>query len=260
MGSFQGHCHIREGGHHFPFSVSSTRFSLSSSQCSSSVQRSPPTRSRTDRVQHIQGCRSTSPHPSLRRVRVLSCSCPVVISPYLVPPSLFPSCNGKSWVSVLRVSGAMHASLASQHKTLPYFHSMLNQPTGMLRDMCLCTDSWEIWPCTVVSLSEAVFMVEWEVLWLNFNWSYTLLPKKERIKVKTYFQPQQLWLTLHGWLIWKWAKQSCVLWFAIMLLVLFISLFYDGKKMDTKEAGWESIQGCWILFSPAHTYQVSIQM
>lgn len=41
------------------------------------------------------------------------------LPPCLVFPSLFPSCNGKSWVSVLRVSGAMHASLASQHNTLP---------------------------------------------------------------------------------------------------------------------------------------------
>lgn len=77
MGSFQGHCDTSgKGGHHFPFSVSSTRFSLSSSQCSSSVQRSPPTRSRTDCVQHIQGGCSASPHSSLRRVSVLSCSCP----------------------------------------------------------------------------------------------------------------------------------------------------------------------------------------
>lgn len=35
---------------------------------------------------------------------------------------------------------------ASPHSdnTLPHFHSMLNRPTGMLQDMCLCTDSWEM--------------------------------------------------------------------------------------------------------------------
>lgn len=62
---------MSEGADHHPspLSVSSPRFSLSSSECSSSVQRSPPTRSRTDRVQHIQGSRSASPHPGLRRVR-----------------------------------------------------------------------------------------------------------------------------------------------------------------------------------------------
>lgn len=61
-----------------------------------------------------------------------------VISPRLVS-GLLPSHAMESRVSrqPLRISGAMHASLASQHNTLPYFFSMLNQPTGMLWDMCL---------------------------------------------------------------------------------------------------------------------------
>lgn len=182
MGSFQGHCDTSaKGGHHFHFSVSSTRFSLSSSQCSSSVQRSPPTRSRTDCVQHIQGGCSASPHSSLRRVSVLSCSCPFCHFSLLGLSFSFPHAMA-SPESLCSESAerCMPASprLASQHNTLSYFHSMLNQLTGMLRDMFLCTHSWEIWPCTVVSLSEAVFMVEWEVLYLNFNWSYTQFPKK----------------------------------------------------------------------------------
>lgn len=89
---------LSEGADHFSFSsISSPRFSLSSSQCSSSVQRSPPTRSRTDRVQHIQGSRSASPHPGLRRV-----SQPrlfyfffffLLLGPvlFVIPPSFHPS-------------------------------------------------------------------------------------------------------------------------------------------------------------------------
>lgn len=94
--------------------LSSTRFSLSSSQCSS-IQRSPPTRSGANRVQCIQGGCATSPYSSLRRVSVLSCSCCLfcLISPCLVF-GLFPSHVMESHVSQqpLRISRAMHASLA----------------------------------------------------------------------------------------------------------------------------------------------------
>lgn len=89
LGSFQGPCDVKEGVHHCSFSVFSTGFSLSSRQCSSSIQRSPSTGSRTDRVQHIQGSCSAAPHSSLRRVSIHPCSCPVVISPCSVSPFLF---------------------------------------------------------------------------------------------------------------------------------------------------------------------------
>lgn len=127
-----------EGGHHFPpLSVSSTRFSLSSSQCSSSVQRSPPTRSRTDRVQHIQGGRSASPHSSLRRVSVLSRSCPLChffSSPSLLPPSLGLSFSLSlmQW-QVLSVSAQSQRSdacqprLTAQHTPLTFTACQINR-------------------------------------------------------------------------------------------------------------------------------------
>lgn len=154
-----------EGGHHFfiyPLSVSSTRFSLSSSQCSSSVQRSPPTRSRTDRVQHIQGGRSASPHSSLRRVSVLSRSCPLCHF-FSFPPAwsfLLSFPHAMASPECQCSESAERCMPASPHSTThsPYFHSMPNQPSGMLRDMFLCTHSWEIWPGTVVSLSKAVVL------------------------------------------------------------------------------------------------------
>lgn len=120
--------------------LSSTRVSLPSSQCSS-IQRGPPTRSGTNRVQHVQSGGATSPHSSLRRVSVLSCSCCLFFTSFLPAWSLvsFPLMRWKVVClgQALRISGAMHASLASRRNTLPYFFSMLNQPTGMLWDMCL---------------------------------------------------------------------------------------------------------------------------
>lgn len=180
--SFLGHCDNREGVHHFLFSVSSTRFSLPSSQCSSSIQRSPPTRARTDRLQHIQGGCSSSPHSSLRRVSILPCAYPVVISSSLVSPSLFPLSNGKSWIS----ESAEQCMPASLHGdiTLPHFHSMLNQPTGMLQDMCLCTDSWEFG----LVLWWHWARLFWEVFHLNLNRSLPGCQKNEgRKKSKTSF-------------------------------------------------------------------------
>lgn len=89
-----------------------------------------------------------------------------VISPCLVSPFLTSlSCNGKSWtpVSTLnRQSDACRPRLAAQHSPLVPRHA---ESTDRHALRCaFCTNSWEIWPCTVVSLSEAVFMVEWEVL------------------------------------------------------------------------------------------------
>lgn len=161
---------------------------------------------------------------------------------------------------------------ASPHSnnTLPHFHSMLNQPTGMLQDMCLCTDSWEM----IVNLALYCGVIERGCVHggmggppLQFILEFTQLPKKRKTKEekKTSSQTQQqLWLTLHGWMIWRRAKQSCVLWTVRsdlpFLLVLFIYFaLYDCKQMDTKQAGWESIQGFSIFSSPTHTSQVSSQ-
>lgn len=219
-----------------PF-LSSTRFSLPSSQ-RSSIQRSPPTRSGTNRVQHIQGSCATSPHSSLRRVSVLSCSCLFyVISPCLVS-GLLPSHAMESRVSrqPLRISRAMHASLASQHNTPPYFFSMLNQPTGMVWDMCLlhelmgnlalyfgviahgCVDGGTGGPLCILLAG-------------------VLLPQK------------QLCLILHGWVIWRQVKQSCGFWAVRSDLLLschsFFSYFFymtfltASKWTARRLAGWE---------------------
>lgn len=50
-------------------------------------------------------------------------------------PSL--SCDGKSCVSGNHSESAERCMPASRHNTLSYFFSMLNQPTGMLWDMCV---------------------------------------------------------------------------------------------------------------------------
>lgn len=65
-------------------------------------------------------------------------------------PFLFLSrCHSSLWSLLLSLPYQWQVlSLCAQSHltavTLPHFHSMLNQPTGMLQDMCLCTDSGEM--------------------------------------------------------------------------------------------------------------------
>lgn len=141
--------------------LSSTRFSLSSSQ-RSSIQRSPPTRSGANRVQCIQGGCTTSPYSSLWRVSVLSCSCCVFIL-FLLAWSLhsFPLI----WWKVMYLSNhsesAERCMPASPSSTI---HSLTSSacypnPRACVEPFAYCTNSWEIWLCTLVSLHMAVLMV-----------------------------------------------------------------------------------------------------
>lgn len=113
---FQGFCDNSKGLPHVLLSISSTRFPLPSSQCSS-VQRSSPTGQRTDCVQHIQGGRSASSHPCIRRVSLLSCSC------LIAPPSSLPFSLSLIQRQLLetqhRVGGEVHVSLPSQQQHTP---------------------------------------------------------------------------------------------------------------------------------------------
>lgn len=109
----------------------------------------------------------SSPPPHSRYLLGLS-----IPTPTPLPSSPTHPGDGKSWVSVLGVSGAMHARLASQHSALPptlptpptprtheppLFPFTLtacridrptDRPTGHSSETCFpfCTYSWEIWP------------------------------------------------------------------------------------------------------------------
>lgn len=114
---------------------SSARVSLPSSQCSSSssssLQRNPPTRSRTDSLQHIQGGCTTSSHSSVWRVSYLFYLFLFLFNVFIFQNSLhllfislveclflFHS-NGKPGIAVLRASKAVHACFALQRKPIP---------------------------------------------------------------------------------------------------------------------------------------------
>lgn len=45
-------------------------------------------------------------------------------------------------------------------------------PQACSETCAYCTNSWEIWPCTSVSLRMAVLMVEWEALYVYFSWVF----------------------------------------------------------------------------------------
>lgn len=222
---------------HLLFSVSSTRFSLSSSQCSSSIQRSPPTRSWKDRVQHIQGSCSASPHSSLRRVSILSCSCPVVIHPSGLSFCLSLT-NGKSWVSVLRVDGSPAGSPHSsntppfpQHVESTHRHAPRHVPLHGLRGND-CQFGLVLW-CHWLRLC----------LWsngkssTNLNWSLPSCQKggekkkKWRKKKKSSQAKQQLWLTPDGWMIWRGAR-SDLIWFFLNYLS------FSWLKTNGYQRGW----------------------
>lgn len=171
------------------FSVSSTRFSLPSSQCSSSIQRCPSTRSRTNRVQHIQGGCSTSPHPSLWRVSILSHS--VLFFLFGISFSLFVI----QWQVLILCAQSQRSGACQPRLTIT--HSPTSTACWINQQACSKTcafaqthGKWlSIWPCTVVSLSEGVFIVEWEVL--HFVSTSRVYPAaiKRKTKQKAISQP-----------------------------------------------------------------------
>lgn len=234
--------------------LSSTRVSLPSSQCSS-IQRGPPTRSGTNRVQHIQSSSATSPHSSLRRVSILSCSCCLFIFFFtsFLPAWTLVSFPLMRWKVVclgqaLRISRAMHASLTSRHNTLPYFFSMWINPQACFKTCAYCTNSWEIWPCTSVSLRMAVLMVEWEAL---YSWAFGM-EKKKKEKAPEAALSDPPWLSdLETSQAELWILSSQI-WFAVILSFFFLFLFiflYDvfltaSKWTARRLDGWEFTLRC----------------
>lgn len=139
----------------------------------------------------------------------------------------------------LRISRAMHASLTSRHNTLPYFFSMWINPQACFETCAYCTNSWEIWPCTSVSLRMAVLMVEWEAL---YSWAFGMEIKKKK-------RPQkQPCLTLHGWVIWRQVKQSCEFWavrsdlllfcHSFFYFFLFFYMMFFWQRANGQQGGW----------------------
>lgn len=227
--------------------LSSTRVSLPSSQCSS-IQRGPPTRSGTNRVQHIQSSGATSPHSSLRRVSILSCSCRLFFFfTSFLPAWTLVSFPLMRWKVVclgqaLRISRAMHASLTSRHNTLPYFFSMWINPQACFETCAYCTNSWEIWPCTSVSLRMAVLMVEWEAL---YSWAFGMEKKRKGPR------SSPVWPSMAEWSGDKSSRavnsEQSDLICCYSVILFFISFyfsiwcFFDSEQMDSKEAGWVGV-------------------
>lgn len=228
--SFQRHCDISQDGHHFLFFVSSTRFSLSSSQCSSSVQRSPPTRPRTDCVQHIQGGCSSSPHSSLRRVSVLLCSFSFVISPCSSLILSFPHATASP--DSLCSESAERCMPASAHSTT---HSPTSTACWINWQACFETCSFArthgklALYCGVIKQGCVHGGIGGPFTQTSAGVSPSSLKKdgsnKKNKYIYKYFQPQPLQLTLHGWVIWRRAKQSCGLWTVRSDLPLFCWFF-----------------------------------
>lgn len=267
----------REGVHHVLFSVSSTRFSLPNSQCSSSIQRSPPKRSRTDRVQHIQGGRSASPHSSLRRVSILPrSSCPVVISSLfffksLLLSFLYPMASPESQCAQSQRSGACQPRLTA----ITHFHSMLNSTNRHAPETCAFARTH-----TVVSLREAVreavFMVGGPpLLWPLFG-VYPVAAKKNKVERKEEKKassqpPAAAALADPPWLKCSGDEPSGAVYCGQSDLIchysvgsfLFILLFMAASKWTLRRLagsllkGWEQI---FCFFSPANISQISIQM
>lgn len=230
--------------------LSSTRVSLPSSQCSS-IQRGPPTRSGKNRVQHIQSGGATSPHSSLRRVSVCSHSCCLFFFLRhffllgLWSPSL--SCDGKSCVSGNHSESAERCMPATSRGTT---HSLTSSacwinPQACSETCAYCTNSWEIWPCTSVSLRMAVLMVEWEALYVYLSWVFR---KKERKKAPEATLSDPPWLSdLETSQAELWILSSQI-WFAVILSFFFfymMGVFLTASKWTARSLdGWEFTLRC----------------
>lgn len=151
---------------------------------------------------------------------------------------------------------------ASPHSdnTLPRFHSMLNQPTGMLQDMCLCTNSWEM----IVNLALCCVCGERLCLWWDVHHFvttfgvYPVATKKKKRKI--IFPSPAAALADPQWLNALETSQAGIvgsqIWFAIILLVLFlfILLFMTASKLTLRRLAGSLFKDGSSFFSHTHHY------